>query len=156
MLETKAFTVSPENEQSTIDLAANFGWKLKSSQEINNTDSHLENRNGNIYNVTTSEHYIKLVMERDTNMNNYARITKLENQFFTIMNAEPVKQEIKIKGWLVFIGLLLYVLPGVLYLAYKLYRRSQANKAYEAAYAEWKVQEKVALDCVAEARKLLD
>lgn len=156
MLETKTFTVSPENKQATIDLASNFGWNLKSSQEINNTDSHLENRGGTVYNVTTKEHYVKLVLERDTAMKNYNQIVKLEKQYFSIMEQEPVKREVKISAVITIIGLLLYVAPGVLYLVYKFWRRSQANKEYEAAYSEWMKQREIAVKGMAEARQLLD
>lgn len=155
MLETKSFTVHPEQEQATIDLAANFGWSLKSSQEINNTDSHLENRGGEIYNVTTKEHYVKLVLERDTNMKNYDRVRQLENTYFSIMEREPECKVVRINKIIAIIGLLLYVAPGVLYLAFKIWRKAKARKDYEQAYTAWLEEEKVAQDALKESRSLV-
>lgn len=51
MLETKTLKVANSAEESTISLMQQFGWSLLSSQDVNNTDSHLENRNGSIYSV---------------------------------------------------------------------------------------------------------
>ena len=155
MLETKALTVHPDNEQSTIDLVANFGWSLKSSQEIKNTDSHLENRNGTTYSVTTKEHYVKLILERDTKMENYDRIKQLENTYFSIMEREPEPEYIPISKGILIIGLLLYVIPGALYLAYKLKKRSDAKRAYQEAYAAWKIECERAMKAKAEARSLV-
>lgn len=138
MIETKAFTVSPRQEQATIDVAANFGWSLKSSQEIKNKDSHLEQRGNTVYNVTESEHYVKLILERDTHMDNYSRIKELENTYYSIMDKMPDPPEhIGINKLIVVVGLILYVVPGVLYLAYKLKKRSDAKAAYEGAYSAW-------------------
>lgn len=51
MLEIKSTQVTPSNEEATIQLWQNFGWQFVSSQEVNNTDSHLERRGDEIYNV---------------------------------------------------------------------------------------------------------
>lgn len=85
MIETKSMSVAPENEQKTINALANFGWTLQSSQEINVKDSHLEEKDDKLYSVTESEHYVKLVFQRDTAMANYDEITDLEAQY----NAVP-------------------------------------------------------------------
>lgn len=133
MIETRAEKVSPRQEQSVINLLANFGWTLQSSQEINNTDSHLERRGDDIYNVTTKENYVKLVFQRDTNMPNYARLSSLEKNYFSLLAGEPDAPNGLSIG-VAFILLLLYVLPGVIYIAVKIKKK----KEYEAAYAAWK------------------
>lgn len=89
MLETITKKVSPKNEQHTIDVMNCFGWKLKSSQEVNVSDSHLENRYGDLYSVTNKEHYVKLLFEREKEMPNYDRIVKLEYEYYSILNSEP-------------------------------------------------------------------
>lgn len=155
MLETKSLTVSPNAEQNTINLMQDFGWNLKSSQEINNTDSHLEDRGGTTYSVTTKENYVKLIFERDTKMENYSKITDLETKYHRIMNAEPTQEYIPISKFITIIGLILYIIPGVLYLAYKIFKRMNAKTAYENKYSEWQAEVEKAKRYRQEARSLL-
>ena len=84
MEETKKLQVLPSEEDAVTKVWQDFGWKLFSSQEINNTDSHLERRGDTIYNVTTTENYINLLFKRDTNMANYNSIKALEDQYCSI------------------------------------------------------------------------
>lgn len=149
MLETKSFTVHPDDEQSTIDLWASFGWNLKSSQEVKTKDSHLEQRGGQLVSVTESEHYVKLVFERDNQRANYQRLVELENTYYDIMARKPVPP----KGIKIIIALLLlclYVVPGVIYIVFKIMTR----KKYEAALATWREEEKKAIDALQEARSI--
>ena len=89
MIETIVRKVAPSEEQKTITTMTTFGWRVKSSQEINTVDSHLETRNDTLYSVTTKENYVKLLFERDTNRKNYAQLAQLERQYVAIMNAQP-------------------------------------------------------------------
>ena len=156
MLETKSLTVSPHEEQSIINVWTNFGWCLKSSQEINSSDSHLERHGDTIYSVTTKENYVKLVFERDTKMENYDRIVALEDKFYTLINREPELKKVKISAIIAIIGIIAYVIPGVLYLTLKLAKKSKLKKEYQAAYAKWKTEdEPVARAALEEARKLV-
>lgn len=156
MLETKALSVLPEQEQNTIDLVANFGWSLKSSQEINNTDSHLEEKNGELYSVTTKEHYVKLIFERDTKMENYERIAKLEETYFEKMGKEPELKVVKINPIIAIVGIICYIVPGVLYIVIQSKRKKKANQEYEEAYAKWqKNDQSVAIKAIQEARTLI-
>lgn len=82
--ETKTINVKPANEESTIELYQNFGWELSTTQEILNTDSHLEQKLDGVYSVTTKQHYIRLVFSRDTTMPNYQKLVELENEFYKI------------------------------------------------------------------------
>ena len=85
MLETISKKVSPRREQYTIEVMSCFGWKLKSSQEINIVDGNLEDQYGDIY----RENYVKLVFERETAMLNYSKIVSLENKYYSILKCEP-------------------------------------------------------------------
>lgn len=89
MIETMTRKVAPKDEQKTINTMANFGWQVKSSQEINTVDSHLETRNDTLYSVTTKENYVKLLFQRNTEMKNYAQLVQLERQYAAIVNAQP-------------------------------------------------------------------
>lgn len=81
MKETKSVSVDPRHEQTQIDLWADFGWTLLSSQEIFSRESHLEGEGDNINSVTTTTNYVKLVFQRDTEMKNYKEIRQIEKEF---------------------------------------------------------------------------
>lgn len=51
MIESKSLTVPPSLENSTIDLWQNFGWTLKSTQEINTEQYVLQEKDDGLYNV---------------------------------------------------------------------------------------------------------
>ncbi len=132
MLETKTLKVANSAEESTISLMQQFGWSLLSSQDVNNTDSHLENRNGSIYSVTTSEKYVKLVFNRDKDMANYSQIVKLENEYYSIINSEPRVSSIDVK--IALTGLVFFLIPGILYIVFM----KKKIKKEENNHYEWK------------------
>ncbi len=90
MEETKKLKIAPSEEERVTQLMQDFGWSLVSSQEIKNTDSHLERKGDTIYNVTTTENYINLLFRRDTAMPNYNRIVDCENQYYAVPDNQPV------------------------------------------------------------------
>lgn len=150
MIETSSKKVAPENEENVISLMSNFGWILKSSQEINTTDSHLENRNGDIYNVTTKENYVKLVFTRDTNIPNYSRLKELETKFYNMLNMEPDAPQFR--TGLFVILFFIYILPGILYCIHY----NKKKKQYENDYYEWdKMMATEGAACLEEANSLL-
>lgn len=132
MLETKTLKVANSAEESTISLMQQFGWSLLSSQDVNNTDSHLENRNGSIYSVTTSGKYVKLVFNRDKDMANYSQIVKLENEYYSIINSEPRVSSIDVK--IALTGLVFFLIPGILYIVFM----KKKIKKEENNHYEWK------------------
>lgn len=118
--ETKSINVKPANEEATIELYQNFGWELSTTQEVLNTDSHLEQKLDGIYSVTTKQHYIRLVFSRDTAMPNYQKIVELENEFYKIK--VPKRMSFWTWIWILVTGIgasILYftdgaVLPGII------------------------------------------
>ena len=92
--ESKSISVAPSEEQNTIELFQTFGWELKSSQEVFSQESHLERDGDDIRSVTSTTNYVKLTFSRDKEMENYAKLAQLENQFYSISN--PVKQSAKV------------------------------------------------------------
>ncbi|MBQ7173467.1 MAG: DUF308 domain-containing protein [Clostridia bacterium] len=109
MEETKKVQVLPREENDVTRIWQDFGWSLVSSQEINNTDSHLERRGDDIVSVTTKENYVNLLFKRDTNMPNYNKIKALEAQYDSL----PPYPSGKLKKFLRIAGIILSVL-GVL------------------------------------------
>ncbi len=151
MLEIKSIQVTPANEESTIELWQNFGWQFVSSQEINNTDSHLERRGDEIYNVTTKEHYVKLVFNREKNHPNYNQLVKLENEYYSILRSKPSVYR-GANGFLAFILLCMWIIPGVIYLVVT----SKKKKVSEETYANWRKKANArAAEILQEAQSLL-
>lgn len=84
--ESKSIQVHPYDEQSQIELMQRFHWNLLNSQEIKTVDNHLESRGGSMYSVTNTEHYVKLVFNRDLDLPNLNQIKRLEQDFFSLPN----------------------------------------------------------------------
>lgn len=135
MLETKSMQVATSEEQNTIDLMQNFGWTCLSSQEINSKESHLENRGGDIYSVTTSENYVKLIFQRDTNHKYYNELVNCENTYNSILHSKPTAPSFRLL--MAIVGLLFWILPGVLYIVYYCVKKSKYNKAYADWQNKW-------------------
>ncbi len=133
MIETVSKQVHPDSEQATIDLMTTFGWILQSSQEINTKDSHLEKRGNDLYSVTETQNYVKLVFTRDNKMENYAEVSQLEREYNNILDSKPVAPPpfSLIIGGILY---LMYVVPGVIYTVVKI----KGKKKYNAEYASWR------------------
>ena len=82
--ETKSITVSPQEEQNTIEIWQIFGWELLSSQEVFNKDSHVETRSDGVYNITSTTNYVKLLFSRENTIPNYSQLVALEKEFYNI------------------------------------------------------------------------
>ncbi len=149
--ESKSITVAPAEEQSTIELWQVFGWELVSSQEIYSKDSHLEGSGGEVYSVTSTTNYVKLLFSRDTDISNYSAKAKLQNEYESLRM--PIQE--KPKGFfilsLVFwgIGAVLVeqvnailgvgvVLIGFVMVVLGFIKRSKSAKEYEEKCAELK------------------
>jgi hypothetical protein len=139
--EIKSVNVHPSDEEKTINVWQTFGWEFKSTQEVKTADSsHLERRGDSIYSVTTSgDHYVKLTFERNPARQNYSELASLEKQYNAV--PEPGVPPVRFgKVWLIIsgIGLLLYVVPGVLIIIWRFVSYSKKNKKWEADYDNWK------------------
>lgn len=126
MIESKSVQVHPALENSTIELWQNFGWQLKSTQEVNRYAGSDED-------YTYTESYIKLAFQRDSSIPNYAKIKELEDKYNEIANREPT-WEPKFYWKLAGILLILWVIPCVIYLI--IYFKQK--KEFESAYSEWR------------------
>ncbi len=82
--ESKSIQVHPHDEQQQIDLMQKFHWNLLNSQEIKNIDNRLERRGDSIYQVSNTEHYVKLVFSRDLDVQNLNETKRLEQEFFSL------------------------------------------------------------------------
>lgn len=128
MIESKSLTVPPSLENSTIDLWQNFGWELKSTQEINSKESHLEGKFCKLYSVTSTDHYVKLAFQRDTKMQNYARIKELETIYAKLLTEEPQKPKQSILDKILFWILPIFI-PDLI--------RHKKDKDFQIVYNAW-------------------
>lgn len=157
--ETRSITVAPQQEQDTIEKYELFGWTCASSQTIDSKDSHLENRDGDIYNVTEHVNYVKLVFKRDRDMEYYRQIVDCEARYEEMMKRKPYGRSPRfflILGAipLVFAVIMLYegiawgmggqigssllfFAIGIPLILFGMKRRRAANEEYDAAYAKW-------------------
>ena len=99
MIETITRKVAPREENETADIMRCFGWRLKSTQEVNSKESHLERQGDTLYSVTTSENYVKLFFERDTSMPNYSKLASLEREYCSILRKKPLFPKVKFWGF---------------------------------------------------------
>jgi hypothetical protein len=93
--EAKTIICAPKDEQAQIDLMSRFYWRLLSTQEVRQLDSHIERRGENLYSVTRNMHYVKLAFQRERNIPHYEMIKKLEKDY----NALPIPKFPKIFPW---------------------------------------------------------
>jgi hypothetical protein len=83
--ETKTITVHPDYVQKSMDEHQIFGWDVLSNQEVKTVDSHLEEKGGDLYSVTKTEHYIRLTYQRDpSSIPNYSEIAALDKEYFSV------------------------------------------------------------------------
>lgn len=137
MLEVKTLKVDGSKEESTVELMQNFGWNFVSSQEVNNTDSHLERQGDTLYSVTTKEKYVKLVFNREKNQPNYSKIVALENEYYSVLKSEPLILS-KVNSMVAFFLLCFFIVPGVIYIWYV----NKNRKEEEERHARWAINAK--------------
>lgn len=89
MEEIKKFEILPDDVERVIQERANFGWTYVSSQEIYNTTSTFKRRLFTINNEIIEVNYVNLILRRDTEMNNYLEIKKLEQKYYSLVVSYP-------------------------------------------------------------------
>ncbi len=85
--ESKSFQVHPSDEQQQIKLMETFCWNLLSSQEVKTVDNSLEVRGDDLYQVRTTETYVKLTFSRDLDTPHLAAIRRLEDEYHSLQFA---------------------------------------------------------------------
>lgn len=113
MEEIKKFKILPDDEERVIQEKANFRWTYVSSQEINYTTSSFERRGFTIYNDIIKENYVNLVLRRDTEMNNYLEIKKLEHKYDSLAVSYPGNNNII--GNIILVGCLALGISTIIY-----------------------------------------
>lgn len=132
--QTKSLTCHPDDENELIDLWQAFGWTLFSTQEVRDSESHLESGwDNSVKSVTTTTHYIKLTFQRDpSEIKNYQELVALENQFNSVPGPGDYPKKYNILQ--ILIGLLICTLPGIFMIVRNI-SIGKKQKQWEADYA---------------------
>lgn len=89
--ETLSIQVHPNDEQSQINLMQQFHWSVLGSQEIKTIDNRLERRGDTIYQVASSEHYVKLTFSRELDLPNLKEVKQIEQSYFATIDPPQPK-----------------------------------------------------------------
>lgn len=111
--ESIVIQVHPKDEQNQIDLMQRFHWEFVSTQEIKTIDNHLERRGDTIYQVTNSEHYVKLAFSRRLDTPNLDEIKALESEYFALSVEKPESKVSMSDYFFPFGGILFALIPAV-------------------------------------------
>lgn len=134
--QTKSVTCHPDSESDVIEIWQTFGWELFSTQEVRDTESHLEQGWGDTINsVVSTTHYIKLTFQRDPeNVAHYAELKKLEDEFNSVPDPGPYPEGESILK--IFLGFMLCTIPGVYWL-FKTIKASAQRPKWNQKYEEY-------------------
>ncbi len=101
--ESKVMRVAPGEEQSTIDFMQKLFWNLLSTQEIKTSDNYLKKKDDAIYQVHTTDHYVKMAFSRYLDTPHLDKIKAYEKEYFDM--PEPVYPKVFPLGiWIWLIG----------------------------------------------------
>lgn len=146
MKDTKSIPVTPGEQDETITLFSSFGWEYKNATEVATNDSQIltgRDEEYEHYKIIPGQHYIRLFFERDRSRQNYEELKKLEEEYFGLK--EPSlweKPQLITKLWLILIGvgLLLYVLPGIILLVIHIVKYVKDTKFWNSSYERYQTE----------------
>ncbi len=148
MKELKTFSVIPGKEEQEIQIWRSFGWELVGApQEVRTADSQVftgqDSDGTEHYQTTAGVHYIKLTFERDPERKNYSELKSLEEQYYGL--EEPTlweKPKLITKLWLILIGvgLLIYVVPGIILLVIHIIKYVKDTKLWNSSYERYRTK----------------
>ena len=145
MKETRSFEVAPGTDEATIQEWRSFGWELVGApQVVRTSDSQVftgqDSDGTEHYTTTKGVHYIKLTFERDPARPNYNELKSLEGEYRSIKDPYyPEAPRFITKLWLILIGvgLLAYVIPGIILLVIHIILHVKKSKEYNEDYATY-------------------
>ena len=134
--EIKSINVPPSLEEKTINVWQTFGWEFKSTQEVKTQDVQVftgqDSDGTEHYRTTRGEHYVKLTFERDPARPNYKELVSFERQYNAVDHpgAYPTIN-LKVWGIIVIIGLICYVVPGIVILVWRIISLNNKRKRWQ-------------------------
>jgi len=148
MKETKFIEVNPKAVNSTIETWACFGWELMGQpQEIFSQATHRTQETDKHYSseYTTTTNYVKITFQRDTSLPNYAKLVELEKTYNISSPVSPVSPALFGCLWivLILIGLIAFIIPGVILLVWRIVRYVKLKKIYEQEFSAYMEKKKI-------------
>ena len=143
MKDNVSIPVSPSERDETVTLFQSFGWDYKNENEVLTNESQVltgRDEEYEHYKVIPGQHYIRLYFERDRSRQNYEELKSLEKQYFAIKDPYyPEAPRFITKLWLILIGvgLLAYVIPGIILLVIHIILHVKKSKEYNEDYATY-------------------
>ena len=147
MKDTKSIPVTPGEQDETITLFSSFGWEYKNATEVATNDSQIltgRDEEYEHYKIIPGQHYIRLFFERDRERQNYAELKSLEEQYYAIKDPYcPEPPQFITKLWLILIGvgLLLWVIPGIILLIVHIVLHVKKTKQWNEDFAVYQEQQ---------------
>lgn len=165
MKENKSVQVAPSQREEVVTLFNSFGWELKTENEVKTEGRQVYDHEDdeNLYFKTIpGEHYIRLGFERDTGRQNYSELKDLEQQYISV-NTPTIWEAPRFitKLWviLIVVGLLFYVVPGIILLVVHIIKYKKDTELWNSRYEKYKVElaaaEKEQADILAKAQALV-
>jgi len=145
MKDIKSVQVAPGDEDGTARLWMSFGWELKNKQRVKTQDvqkyTGQDSKGTKFYETTKGDDFFEMTFERDPERQNYAELVSLEKQYYGMKKPadyppyqpDPVKRFGLLWGILAFVGILLYVLPGIAIIIWRCVSYSKRKRKYEEA-----------------------
>ena len=93
------------------------------------------------YTTIKGQHTYTLFFERDRGRPNYDELKALETEYHAIKDSEcPGVVPLFTKFWLIAIGIgiILYVVPGIIMLVVRIKKHSDSKKSFDILYPKWK------------------
>jgi len=148
MKETKVVKADPNAVNSTIETWACFGWEMVGApQETNYTTTHRTQETDKHYSseYTEKTHYFSITFQRDNSMPNYAKLVELQNTYNISPPVSPVSPSLFGCLWmvLILIGLIAFVIPGVILIVWRIVRYVKLKKIYEQEFSAYMEKKKV-------------
>ena len=139
--ETQVVKSAPDAVNSTIETWASFGWELVGTpQETNYTTTQRTQETDKHYSseYTTKTHYFSITFQRDNSMPNYKELVALEAECYAITAPRPSRMFNKF--WLIAsgIGILCYLIPGVIIIIGRWFWCSNRMKKFHEMIAKRK------------------
>jgi len=145
--ETKFIEVEPNEVNSTLEVWQNFGWESMGIQEIKTQDVQIftgQDRDGTEhYKTKRGENYVKITFQRDKSMPNYAELVELESIYCSSPPSkpdEPEKPSMFGFIWVILtiVGLIAWVIPGIIIIIWRIVRYSGLKKNYDETYPQYR------------------
>lgn len=137
--------VPPEYVDEVVRRYLSFGWKKTGQSETKTNDSQIktgQDENYEYFTTIKGEHSYSLFFERDREQPHYDELKSLEEQFYALKVTTKLgweRPQFITKFWLILIviGLLLWVIPGIILLIFHIVSYKKNSKLWDSIYDKY-------------------